>query len=604
MKRITPYFLFIITTIIATFFWEKINLPFSSDEAHVGDSYLKNQYHSQNDTVRFVLFLSLPFLVLILYYQSFEKTFINNVKKIIYANYSPKTDNLNLLKFFLLITLTLIIFEFFFIDFKTLNHHIDIFHEGLWLTASSNSILQNEFWQSSYVGRGFIGNFYPFFLWKFFELESVGVTRFFNIFMILCNKILLLLISYRVVIICDLRKDEKIIFYFLLSLTLLIYTSYISPVFFLRSFLLLLFIFLLLNFLTLKDKKNLYLIFLAFLSSLGMFWYIDIGIYINAILFLLLIFLLIKKDIISCYYLLFFTALGWAIVYFTLPKYELYQFVKNTKLILSTIDYIQGLIFPTPFLSQDTRSTKALLLFLITGFLIIREISYLKKENKSFLLAMSFLFIISILYFKYGLSRSDGGHIKIASGFVYIPLFSILYYKIINFTFTQKNFFSKNLKKINFVLLIVFFLSIFINKKYEDKNYNNLFSFKKNVSTLINYSDNEFINKDYQNFIKQYKNLSAKDNCVMVFTNEVAMPYLLKKPSCSKYYLMYTASPISIQKDLIKDLIDKNPVYLIYRSELDKYGHVGNRLRLLDNFINEQYSFFKKINYWEVYKKD
>ena len=147
-------------------------------------------------------------------------------------------------------------------------------------------------------------------------------------------------------------------------------------------------------------------------------------------------------------------------------------------------------------------------------------------------------------------------------------------------------------------------MSIFINKKYEDKNYNNLFSFKKNVSTLINYSDNEFINKDYQNFIKQYKNLSAKDNCVMVFTNEVAMPYLLKKPSCSKYYLMYTASPISIQKDLIKDLIDKNPVYLIYRSELDKYGHVGNRLRLLDNFINEQYSFFKKINYWEVYKKD
>ena len=67
---------------------------------------------------------------------------------------------------------------------------------------------------------------------------------------------------------------------------------------------------------------------------------------------------------------------------------------------------------------------------------------------------------------------------------------------------------------------------------------------------------------------------------------------------------MYTASPISIQKDLIKDLIDKNPVYLIYRSELDKYGHVGNRLRLLDNFINEQYSFFKKMNYWEVYKKD
>ena len=67
---------------------------------------------------------------------------------------------------------------------------------------------------------------------------------------------------------------------------------------------------------------------------------------------------------------------------------------------------------------------------------------------------------------------------------------------------------------------------------------------------------------------------------------------------------MYTASPISIQKDLIKDLINKNPNYLIYRSEVDKYGHSGNRLKLVDNYINEQYSFFKKMNHWEIFKKN
>ena len=108
------------------------------------------------------------------------------------------------------------------------------------------------------------------------------------------------------------------------------------------------------------------------------------------------------------------------ISYYT--KRGIQLFLINTKLILSTIDYIHGLIFPTPFLAQDARSTKALLLFLITGFLIIREISILKKENRT-LLVMLFLYLISILYFKYGLSRSDGGHIKIASGFVYIPFF-------------------------------------------------------------------------------------------------------------------------------------------------------------------------------------
>ena len=60
---------------------------------------------------------------------------------------------------------------------------------------------------------------------------------------------------------------------------------------------------------------------------------------------------------------------------------------------------------------------------------------------------MLFLYLISILYFKYGLSRSDGGHIKIASGFVYIPFFSIVYFKILDFVIKQK-ILSINSKKL------------------------------------------------------------------------------------------------------------------------------------------------------------
>ena len=603
MKKKLPYLLFLSSVIFVTLIWEKINIPFSLENAHVGDSYAKNRHHSQNDTVRFIIFLSLPFLILIFYYQKFENNFFGNVKKIIYNNQLIKISSSKLLKFFLFGSIAIILVEFFFIDFKILDHQLDIFHEGLWLTASNNVNTKNEFWQSSYIGRGFIGNFFPFLLWKYFDFESIGITRLFSIFIILCNKILLLLISYRIATLCNLRKYEKIIFYFLLSLTFLIFTSYISPVFFLRSFLLLLFTLLLLNFLSSEDRKKLNLIFLSFLSSLGMFWYIDIGIYINAIIFFLLIFLLIKKEMSSCFYLIFFTAIGWLFIFITIPKTELHHFFKNTQLILSTIDYIHGLIFPTPFISQDTRATKTLILFLVTGFLIIREINFLKKDDQQLMLIISFLFIISIVYFKYGLSRSDGGHIKIASGFLYIPLFSIIYYKIIHFLFKQNNFFSKNLKKITFVLSLIFFVSIFINKKFENKNFINLFSFKHNINSLVSYPDDKFISEDYQNFIFQFKNLSTQDKCVMIFTNEVALPYLLKKPTCSKYYLMYTATPIQIQENLIKDLIKKKPDYLVYKSEIDKYGHVGDRLRLLDNHINEQYSFFKKINHWEVYKK-
>ena len=89
----------------------------------------------------------------------------------------------------------------------------------------------------------------------------------------------------------------------------------------------------------------------------------------------------------------------------------------------------------------------------------------------------------------------------------------------------------------------------------------------------------------------------------MVFTNEVALPYFFKKPTCSKYFLMYVATPIKIQENIIQDLKITIPEYLIYKSDIDIYGHSGNRLKLLDSYINEQYSFYKKLDYWQVYKK-
>lgn len=603
MKKIIPYFLFITSIFFATYFWDKINIPFNINDAHLGDSYFKNQHHSQNDTLRFIFYLSFPFLILILYYQYFEKIFFKNFKEIIFKYDTDVIKNSKKLKLLCLITIIIVVLEFFFIDFKDLDKHIDIFHEGLWLTASNNALIKNEFWQSSYIGRGFFGNFYPLLLWKFSNIESIGITRFFNIFVILINKMMLLLIAYRIVSSCNLEKKGKIIFYLIFALTLLIFTSYVSPVFFLRSFLLLLFIFLLLNFIILEKKKLVNTIFLGFLSSFGMFWYIDIGIYINLILFLLLTMLLVTKEIKFLFTLIFSIILGWSFFYLYIPKEEFIQFLENTKLIISTIDYIHGLIFPTPFLSQDSRSTKSLLLFLITGFLIIKAINSMHKQESKFLLINLYLFILSILYFKYGLSRSDGGHIRIASGFVYIPLFSMCYYKTIDFYLSKKNFLFKNSNNIGFALLIIFFTSIFFDKKFEDKSFLNLFSSKSNINKLLNYSDKRFLNKNYQELIKKYKKLSYKDECVMVFTNEVALPYFFKKPTCSKYFLMYVATPIKIQENIIKDLKITIPEYLIYKSDIDIYGHSGNRLKLLDSYINEQYSFYKKLDYWQVYKK-
>ena len=115
------------------------------------ESYLKNLHNPLNDSLRFIIFLGVPFLSIIFFFQITEKKIINNIKNFFILNYnSIKIENQILNKYFFIFFIILI-FEFFSLDFENYNYFSDIFHEGLWLSASQNSNLNNEFWLSSYV---------------------------------------------------------------------------------------------------------------------------------------------------------------------------------------------------------------------------------------------------------------------------------------------------------------------------------------------------------------------------------------------------------------------------------------------------------------------
>ena len=58
-----------------------------------------------------------------------------------------------------------------------------------------------------------------------------------------------------------------------------------------------------------------------------------------------------------------------------------------------------------------------------------------------------------------------------------------------------------------------------------------------------------------------YSELIKKEECATVFTNEAAIFYFIKKQSCSKYYFMWSSSPVVIQRKSLKIL---NTNHLIY----------------------------------------
>ena len=193
-------------------------------------------------------------------------------------------------------------------------------------------------------------------------------------------------------------------------------------------------------------------------------------------------------------------------------------------------------------------------------------------------------------------------HIKAGVLLSHIPFYFILIkylienYKVINYlkrTNIPKNF---------FLILIFTIFSIFMFLKNENTNIKNITNFYSSSKSLINKNDYSFVNNDYKEFIIYYRNLIQDEKCVLIFTNENALPYFLKKPTCSKFYTAYTSSPESLQKRFVEEIRDKIPSYVVYESQIDYYDKPNVTLNIVNNYILDNYTLLEKINKWTIYK--
>ena len=88
-------------------------------------------------------------------------------------------------------------------------------------------------------------------------------------------------------------------------------------------------------------------------------------------------------------------------------------------------------------------------------------------------------------------------------------------------------------------------------------------------------------------------------NCVQLFTYDAALPYLFKKPNCTKYYFIYSLGSVTDQNDLIKDM--NNTGFIIYSGQTDNWGiPPQKKLPLVNTHINSNFKEVVKILKWKV----
>jgi len=614
------YLSIVLFTIFISFFWESISLPFS--EIDYAESFLINKkINPQTDTLRYVLFVGLPLLLYIMVntYGQYDK-----------INFSLKeTNNYAEEEFFdykVSISI-LILFLFILIDFFGSPNHflasnprLDPIHEGDYLTPTLNFFLTKGLWSSSASVHGGADFIYTAILWKLTGLKTIGAAKIYFSILILSIKFLSIILAYQITRLTLLEKNTKFVFFTIFSIFLISLSHYdapinFSPLSYRDIFTILFLIFFIEIFL---KNKNLYIlnIIITFITFISLIFHFDVGIYLYALLFLYTFYLIIIKKFTYFFLIYFLLILFWSIFIYIAGFEEFYNLIENFLLIVGNMDLVHAQDYPAPFFSMGeqhgTRATKGLLFQILAGILILKNTIFTKDNfPKNYKIFLFFILFLCLISYKNALGRSDGYHIKASTDIQNIIIVFFLLKFLLKNLEKKLQFNSYKILLLN-IIPIFLFCVIFFNNFTDIKKFKNVISAKERFFHYIKLSDDEFIKTGFSNpvylkkFLVRFNELNKDEKCVQNFTEDLILPYLLKKPTCTKYFAPYLALNKNAQLKNIEAIIASSPIYIIYESPGHIFDNIPThkRLKLVDAYIKDNYAMYDSFNGYTILKKN
>jgi len=509
-----------------------------------------------------------------------------------------------------------LIFEFYFLDFPLFK--VDTQHEGNYLAPFQNFQLTGKIWISNYFVHGMSDLFYPILGWKLFNYSTIGSFRFSFLLIIFLLKLLSIILANELTKFSNLKLFNKKIFFLFLGLSFLFLIDYEIPLnyspFAARHIFTLGFLIFFIQIFKVYNNdttKKIFYFFISFISSCSIIFHTDIGIYLNIVLSLYIFYLFLKKKYSNIFLILFFVLVFWISLIVFFGWKEIIIFFDQFLLTIKNIEQIHGFEYqyPSPFFSigskDGMRATRGLVMQITAGIFIFNYIISKNNYPNNYKTFFLFLYILSFFSYFNALGRADSYHMKMSTGLpIIINIFFLLHILIkkieVNYLINYKIQFKNTIFYISSSILFIIF--IIFNTNFI-KNIN--FIFKKDYQHYFSIKDDFFLDNETNNFIKFYSKISSKDRCVQNFTDDLILNFLLKKPSCTKYFSSVFAITSKLQEDYIKELIVANPEYIIYKSEKFKIDnkHPAEKLKIINNFILYNYKKHSVINNYEIFIK-
>ncbi len=522
----------IVSIILVSSLWKLIQFQYHNPTEIIG-YYSIFQHSHWNDNIRYIIFITIPlatfFITLLLKkklnFQEIKDSFILN-KKI------RNNDNISLFYLFLLLSLLII----FFLSAEFNTNKLDLFHEGQALMGGLNYELKNQLWSGSFLVTSlFVDVLSAKISWSFFDFQTIGSYRVYISFITQVSASIIFIFLFYFCSRFHLNKNSKTLIFLFLS----IFCFYLVKNYTLgyREIPIFIYLIFLMKILDTKKISILDTIVLGTLPLFAILWSLDRGIFLIASYLPLFILLAINDHLKKILSILFIIISTFIIFFFIIGSTEFNNFIINSINILTSSDLLNGIIHPTPFSNEQgsSRATKSLLIIILNGFITI-NIFFNKKINfnKNHKLFIILFYIFSLIYYKVGLTRSDGGHIKQGSSFNLILL--IYFFSFYFFNFLEKKFFYNKIKNIYFVITYFLIFIIFTFKNIPNNFFNNIYEFNERLNKYIAESDYKYLQDEEIELINLLKILTKDEDCFQVFSYETAIQYFLKKKLALNFF--------------------------------------------------------------------
>jgi hypothetical protein len=621
MKKYFPLSISLCVLIIVYFLWERIKLPYNDENLVIGEYYLK-KFNPANDLLRFFSFVLLPCLIYLVSYLKFtKKTYSLNPNNYNYFLGKKENNYYSSLNFYFIYFIILISVEFLSINFLFYISEFDEFHDAGYLVPPLNYLKNKEFFISTFYDYGLIGNNLGLISNFFLGYYTWGSIIFIKLLLIYGVKFSLVLISKKIIAELNLNKIFKTIFFIVFTFWVIAlpdYYDYNHNYFSFRHLLYLIFIFVLGTTLCENKILNLKYFFIGTFSLISVLWWVDIGTYINLLIILSIIYLIVHKEIKNSFLIIFGIIFSWSLFFLVMPAEEIKEFLAQVKFLYSdSYQYLLGIEFRKPFSLESGRWTKALMLMYISGLMIV-NLNFSQKFHVSYKtkIFINLLFVSAILIFNSALIRSDDSHLRYTAGlysFIFVLLIVLFLFQRLNDSKKIKNLMIdvNMLTMSKYIFLFYTFLALlfFVGKFNKDINLNltskiqNVINHKLNILQLLTAQDDLYLNEKLRSTVKYYKEISEDDSCVLVFSEDAVIPYLLGKPACTQF--VFTASIIidHTESKFIEQLVSASPNFILFKSPtrvLLNYSNMPNAVQ----YISDNYSFYKNYNEYVFYKKN